>query len=81
MNQKQLLMYISQVSFGVTEAVLYLDTHPCDAEAMSYYQKMRKLRKEALKKYQQEFGPLLSDANEDECHWVWTETPWPWQNC
>lgn len=81
MNQKQLLMYITRVSFGVTEAVLYLDTHPCDAEAMSYYQKMQKLRKEALDKYQQEFGPLLNDSNEDECHWIWTETPWPWQNC
>lgn len=81
MNQKQLLMYLSQVSFGVTEAVLYLDTHPCDKEAMEYYQKMRKLREEALEKYQREFGPLLNDANDDQCNWVWTETPWPWENC
>lgn len=81
MNQKQLLMYLSQVSFAVTEAVLYLDTHPCDKEAMAYYQKMRKLREEALEKYQREFGPLLIDSNYDDCNWGWTETPWPWENC
>ncbi len=79
MNQQQLLMYLSQVSFGVTEAVLFLDTHPCDKEAMKYYQKMRKLREEALEQYQAKYGPLLSDANFNECSWTWTETPWPWE--
>ena len=38
MNQKQLLMYITQVSFALTEVNLYLDTHPCDQKAMEYYQ-------------------------------------------
>lgn len=56
MNQKQLLMYITQVSFALTEVNLYLDTHPCDQEAMEYYQEVRKLRQEALDKYQCEFG-------------------------
>lgn len=79
MNQKQLLMHLSQVSFAVTEAVLYLDTDPCDKEAMEYYQKMKQLRKEALDEYQRKFGPLQSDSNYDECSWVWTETPWPWE--
>ena len=79
MNQKQLLMYLSQVSFGVTEAVLYLDTHPCDKEALEYYHTMKKLREEALEKYQREFGPLLNDSNKDECSWEWTQTPWPWE--
>ena len=65
MNQKQLLMHLSQVSFAVTEAVLYLDTHPCDKEAMEYYQKMKQLRKEALDEYQRKFGPLQSDSNYD----------------
>lgn len=79
MNQNQLLMYLSQVSFGLTEAVLYLDTHPCDKDALNYYQQMKKLREEALDKYQQEFGPLLADAETNECNWTWTETPWPWE--
>ena len=79
MNQKQLLMHLSQVSFAVIEAVLYLDTHPCDKEAMEYYQKMKNMRKEALEKYQEKFGPLLNDSNYDECSWTWTETPWPWE--
>lgn len=80
MNQKQLLMYITQVSFGLTEAVLFLDTHPCDKEAMEYYQQMKKLRKEALEKYECNYGPLLTDGNNDMDTWEWTKTPWPWQN-
>ena len=79
MNQKQLLMHLSQVSFAVIEDVLYLDTHPCDKEAMEYYQKMKNLREEALEKYQEKFGPLFNDSNYDECSWTWTETPWPWE--
>ena len=40
MNQdkNKLLLYISQVSFGIDELVLFLDTHPCDQDALAYYQ-------------------------------------------
>ncbi len=78
MNQKQLLMYITQVSFALTEVNLYLDTHPCDQEAMEYYQEVRKLRQEALEQYQCQFGPLLNDGNHSDS-WEWVNTPWPWQ--
>lgn len=78
MNQQQLLMYITQVSFALTDVNLYLDTHPCDQEAMAYYQEVRKLREEALDKYQCQFGPLLNDGNNSE-NWEWVNSPWPWQ--
>ena len=78
MNQQQLLKYIMQVSFALTEANHYLDTHPCDREAMEYYQEVRKLREEALEKYQCQFGPLLNDGNASDT-WEWVNTPWPWQ--
>lgn len=78
MNQQQLLMYITQVSFALTDVNLYLDTHPCDQEAMAYYQEVRKLREEALDKYQCQFGPLLNDSNNSE-NWEWVNSPWPWQ--
>ena len=37
-DQMRLLKFISQVSFALTETNLYLDTHPCDKVALSYYQ-------------------------------------------
>lgn len=79
MNQKQLLMYIAQVSFALTEANLYLDTHPCDQDAMDYYRQVKKLRKEALEKYQSQFGPLLNDGVRSDT-WDWVDAPWPWES-
>lgn len=79
MNQKQLLMYITQVSFALDDIILYLDTHPCDKDALEYYQKVKELRKEAVKKYTHEFGPLTKDTNESSCTWEWVNSPWPWQ--
>lgn len=31
-----MLQAVNQTSFAVVEANLYLDTHPCDMEALSY---------------------------------------------
>lgn len=44
MNQdkNKLLLYISQVSFAIDELVLFLDTHPCDKDALAYYQELKK---------------------------------------
>lgn len=79
MNQKQLLMRIMEVSFAMTEAVLFLDTHPCSEEALEYYQKMKSLRKEAVTQYEKQFGPLTTDCVRDTASWEWTKTPWPWE--
>ena len=50
-DQMRLLKYISQVSFALTETNLYLDTHPCDKVALSYYQMVKKQREEAVQEY------------------------------
>ena len=36
-NRNDLLTHINHVSFAVDEVKLYLDTHPCDREALSYF--------------------------------------------
>ena len=40
MNRRQLLNHINEVSFAVDEVKLYLDTHPCDTEALEYFREM-----------------------------------------
>lgn len=80
MNEKQLLLYISQVSFALTEIVLFLNTHPNCKEALEYYHKLRALRQEAVTNYEKQFGPLMQDGNNSTCSWDWTKTPWPWEN-
>ena len=80
-NRKELLNHINQISFAVDEVKLYLDTHPCDAEALAYFREFSRERNLALKEYARIYGPLTVDTAEDICtdRWNWINEPWPWQ--
>lgn len=78
-EQHQLLKYISQVSFALIDTALFLDTHPCDQEALCYYHQMKKKRQESVAEYSSKYGPLLLDQVESDNYWAWTDTPWPWE--
>ena len=43
-TRQQMLNWVNMVSFAVTEANLYLDTHPSDPAALSYVQEYSRLR-------------------------------------
>lgn len=79
MNQQQLLCYLQQVSFSMYDATLFLDTHPCDREAMAYFNNMQCARKLALEIYQKKFGPMLLDGVDADCEWTWGMQPLPWE--
>ena len=85
MTEKQMVMKkINESSFAMDDAVLYLDTHPCDEEALAYYQKCVHARKEAMKLYNDKFGPLQADQVQGTNHWHWIHERWPWEvggNC
>ena len=76
-----LLNHINEVSFAVDDVKLYLDTHPCDEEAMEFFFLYSCMRNEALKEYAENFGPLTVDtAVFSDCDkWSWIDEPWPWQ--
>ncbi len=79
-EQRELLKLISTIDFAVDEAVLFLDTHPNDEEALAYYDKYRKLLEQGRKEYTQYFGPLMADdVNVKNNEWTWATTPWPWE--
>lgn len=84
MNQKQLLAWIDQCSFALDDVLLYLDTHPHDQEALSYFEHFHKLRNEALSEYAHKYGPLtLDSAASCQDKWEWVYGKWPWEggNC
>lgn len=79
-TRKQMLDWVDMVSFAVTEANLYLDTHPKDTAALAYFQEYKKLRKQALEDYSSMFGPLTIDtAMSGQQMWEWVNRPWPWE--
>lgn len=79
MSQKQLLEWINQISFALTELSLFLDTHPCDKEALAYFDKYNEERQKALRIYNNQFSPLVMDTIHDSKHWDWVTSPWPWE--
>jgi spore coat protein JB len=84
-SRQQLYHFINEVSFAVNDINLYLDTHPCDQDALAYFAEYSSLREQALLEYAQLYGPLtLNTAAETSSNtWQWAMQPWPWEggNC
>lgn len=84
-SRDQMLQYINEVSFAVNDILLYLDTHPCDCEAMNYYREHAAKRDAALCEYAKHYGPLTVDTavKSEKDIWEWVMQPWPWEggNC
>lgn len=78
-EREKLLQFISEASFAVVDVGLYLDTHPCDKEALLYYKKYRDLYNQATAEYESKYGPLVLTGVENDCAWTWTDEPWPWK--
>ena len=80
MNREQLLRWISLTKFACVDSALYLDTHPCDTEAIAYFKEHVHLYNEALAEYSKTYGPLtLAHAHHCDTYWDWVNQPWPWQ--
>lgn len=78
-EQKRLMNWINMVSFMVDDIQLYLDTHPCDKEALEHFEHYKDLRVQALEEYARCYGPLTVDTTSDYDEWAWVMQPWPWE--
>ena len=52
MKNDDLLMQIMMLDFAVQDSALFIDTHPCDKEAMNYFNEAATRLKAAKKEYQ-----------------------------
>ena len=72
------LIELMAIDFVCYELTLYLDTHKDDTEAFEVYQSFLRLKKEAHKRYVEQYGPLKhSDMINANC-FTWLNNPWPW---
>ena len=78
-EQQRLFNLIRTYSFAVYEVALYLDGHPDDKRALSYYGKYSAKLKEAAGRYEKRYGPLTLFGAEGTDGWAWVKTPWPWE--
>lgn len=78
-DANELLDLIRILGFNMFDAVLFLDTHPNNQQALEHYKKYHQLMQQAVQEYTTYFGPLTSDDVNANNEWTWTETPWPWE--
>ena len=78
-EQCELLDLIRVLGFNLYDTVLFLDTHPCNQQALKNYKKYQALLDKAMKEYQMYFGPLTINDVKGEKTWAWGEGPWPWE--
>ena len=78
-DKATLMKRINMLSFAVDEAVLFLDTHPEDREALRFYHEMNAQRQKAVAEYTADYGPLTAGSVTNAERWTWVDSPWPWQ--
>ena len=79
-HQFEMLIKIQAVSFSAIDLNLYLDTHPCDQEALGHYNALCEQLACLKAAYEQIYGPLMSFGEAPSPYpWRWVQEPWPWQ--
>lgn len=78
-DRRKLMKEIYELGFALVETVLYLDTHPADADALNYYHQIKRRYQMVMEMYSKEYGPLLNSNVMNENYWSWVATPMPWE--
>lgn len=76
-SKERMLRAIQAYSFMVYDTLLYLDAYPNSKEALSNYNKYKKLEARAKMEYEAKYGPIT--APQEATSWQWADGPWPWQ--
>ena len=79
MSREELMREIHALSFAMTEAQLFLDTHPECREALMYFKDLGGKLDVLMTEYQNKYGPLFADMTVGD-KWTWVDGPWPWQH-
>ncbi|VBB05274.1 cotjb protein [Lucifera butyrica] len=78
-KQMMLLRKIQEMSFVATELHLYLDTRPCDQDALNDYNCAVDVVKKYRNEYEAEFGSIMALGFHGDKEWTWICDPWPWE--
>lgn len=70
---------LGELSFTMDDLRIFLDTHPCDKNALAMYDRAKTQRTQLVKRYEDAIGPVDFYSAGGICNWNWVEQPWPWE--
>lgn len=79
MDRCKMLEWVQALGFTVVDMQLYLDTHPCDTDALAYYRNAVENYEKAKQQFEESYGPLTAAASLDCDRWAWADMPLPWE--
>lgn len=78
-NKERLMRKLMACSFSLTEANLYLDSHPTCQYGLEYFRKHKEEYEKLLKEYTEKYGPVTFRDSTAEKKWDWVVSPFPWE--
>lgn len=78
-DRKKALMHVQTLGFALDEAVLFLDTHPDNKEALEYFHEMHEKYDAAVAAYVSNYGPLQFTDVKHSDGWSWGRDCLPWE--
>lgn len=74
------MLRVQQLSFALTEANLYLDSHPTCEKGIAYFKKHKEALDKAKAEYEKKYGALCIEnaLDENDKKWKWVCEPFPW---
>lgn len=74
------LRKVQELHFAMIDLALFLNTHPCDEEALALYDRLQIMHACAKSKYEECYGPLnYEGVIPEKDGWSWIDGPWPWE--
>lgn len=78
-KRQQVLLEVQMYDFVAHEINLYLDMHPQNQRMVKLYTEYAQKAKEAMHRFETEFGPLAVKDSQDKPPFQWVQGPWPWE--
>ena len=78
-EQAELLLNIDQLTFAAHELNLYLDIFPDNQMMIKLFNQYTEMANEAVKKYEEKYGPLTVNTQSNLDTFSWQAYSWPWE--
>ncbi|MGL4337990.1 MAG: spore coat protein CotJB [Turicibacter sp.] len=80
LSKEEYIEKLQAIGLMAYDLILFLDTHPDNAEALRDYKKISKNYQQLLVEFEKSYGPISHTGIYEETQtYNWTQDPWPWE--